>query len=37
MTGVKIPEKTLDVLNELIKVAQFDMFDNEVAYPFIPF
>ena len=35
MTGVKIPDETLTVLNELIKVAQFDMVDNADAYGFM--
>ena len=32
LTGVEIPDKTLAVLGELIKVAQFDMVDNVDAY-----
>ena len=38
MTGVKIPEQTLSILGQLIKVAQFDMVDNSDVYgSFIPF
>ena len=38
MTGVKIPEQTLSILGEPIKVAQFDMVDNSDAYGwFVPF
>ena len=38
LTGVEIPEQTLAVLGELIKVAQFDLLENEEAYgPMIPF